>query len=313
MIHALLQLSIDRDQALETVLIEGGRILLIALVAMTIAFLVQRIVTPVLRVAVREQMAGEPTVEIEKRVTTLSHVIYRTTLVVIAIAALLMILPVFGVSVGPLIAGIGIIGLAIGFGAQNLVRDVINGLFILIENQYGRGDVVRIAGTAGLVEDLNLRRTVLRDLDGIVHFIPHGEIKTASNLTKGFSRVNLNVGVSYRSDIDQVFEVIDAVGEELAADPKFGPLIKEAPKALRVDAFTDSSIEIKIVGVTEPIEQWNVMGELRRRLKRAFDKEGIEIPFPQRTVHLRGANGRGAPAEDGQQDARPGAGENRQR
>lgn len=289
-----LAVRIDRDELLETVLVEGGRILLILVVALIVALMVQRIVTPVVRVAVREQMANEPAVEIEKRVTTLSHVIYRTTLVVIAVSAVLMILPVFGVSVGPLIAGIGIVGLAIGFGAQNLVRDVINGLFILIENQYGRGDVVRIAGTAGLVEDLNLRRTVLRDLDGIVHFIPHGEIKTASNLTKGFSRVNINVTVSYSSDIDHVFRVIDRVGEDLAADPQFGPLIREAPKAVRVDAFAESGIEIKIVGVTEPIEQWNVMGELRRRLKRAFDEEGIEIPYPQRTVHLQPEDGRAA-------------------
>jgi moderate conductance mechanosensitive channel len=284
-------IEIDRDRAIETLLVEGGRVLLIAVLAALVAFIIQKAVTPVVRMAVREQMAGEPEVEIKKRVDTLSHVIYRTTLVVILIAALLMVMPVFGLNVGPLIAGIGIVGLAIGFGAQNLVRDVINGIFILIENQYGRGDVVRIAETAGLVEDLNLRRTVLRDLDGIVHFIPHGEIKAASNFTKGFSRVNLNVPVAYSSDIDHVFEVIDRVGQELARDPQFGPLIREAPKALRVDAFGDSAIEVKIVGVTEPIEQWSVMGELRRRLKRAFDKEGIVIPFPQRTVHLASTNG----------------------
>jgi moderate conductance mechanosensitive channel len=292
-----LQISIDRDELIETLLVEGARLLLIALIAFVIAFLVQRLITPFVRVAIREQMATEPAVEIEKRVSTLSHVIYRTTLVVIFIAALLMVLPVFGINVGPLVAGIGIVGLAIGFGAQNLVRDVINGIFILIENQYGKGDVVSIGGTAGLVEDMNLRRTVLRDLDGIVHFIPHGEIKTTSNLTKGFSRVNLDVPVAYGSDIDHVFEVIDRVGEELAEDPKFGPLIKEAPKALRLDDFGDSALIVKIVGATEPIEQWGVTGELRRRLKRAFDKEGIEIPFPQRTVHLAERNGGGGARE----------------
>jgi hypothetical protein len=174
-------------------------------------------------------------------------------------------------------AGAGIAGLAVGFGAQNLVKDTINGLFILVENQYGKGDVVNIAGVGGLVEDVNLRRTVLRDLDGAVHSIPNSEVTKSSNLTRGWSRVNMNIGVAYGEDLDRVMGVIDRVGQELEKDPDFGPMILSAPHALRVDAFGESGIEIKILGETQPIRQWDVTGELRRRLKKAFDEEKIEI------------------------------------
>jgi small conductance mechanosensitive channel len=164
------------------------------------------------------------------------------------------------------------------------VKDILAGLFILMENQYGKGDVVNLAGIGGLVEDVNLRRTLLRDLDGTVHSIPNGEVRVASNLTRDWSRVNINVSVAYGSDIDRVFAVINRVGEELAADANFGPLIVEAPKALRVDAFEDSGVAVKILGVTKPIKQWDVMGELRKRLHRAFEEEGIEIPYPHRVL-----------------------------
>ena len=253
--------------------------------------LLQRLINPVLRVAIKEQMAHEPEVEVKKRIDTLSHVIYRTTVAVVSVLVVITLLPEFGVNAAPLIAGLGLVGLAVGFGAQNLVRDVINGIFILVENQYGKGDVVEAANITGLVEDLNLRRTVMRDLDGTVHFIPHSQITTVSNLTKGFSRVNLNVAVAYESDLDHVIKVIDRVGVELSEDPAFAHLIKDAPHVLRVDNLGESSIEVKIIGETAPIEQWAVMGELRLRLKRAFDEEGIVIPFPQRTLHFTGGAG----------------------
>ena len=282
----LLGIEIDRDEALELLLTRGGRILLILALVVIAALLIQRFISPLVRVAISEQMEGEPSVEVEKRIVTLSHVIYRTLLFVLLLAAVLMILPEFEVSVGPLVAGVGLVGLAIGFGAQGLVKDVINGVFVLLENQYGIGDVVELAGVAGLVEDINLRRTVLRDLDGTVHFIPHSLVDRTSNMSKGFARVNLNVSVGYESDLDQVFAVINRVGEELASDPHYGPLIRQAPRVERVDGFMDSSIDIKVLGETEPIQQWAVTGELRRRLKVAFDAEGISIPFPQRTLHV---------------------------
>jgi small conductance mechanosensitive channel len=181
------------------------------------------------------------------------------------------------VNIGALLAGVGIAGIAIGFGAQTLVRDTLNGLFILIENQFGIGDVVTVAGVTGRVEEVNLRRTVLRDLDGVVHSVPNSEIRVASNYTRDWSGVNMNVTVAYDADLDKVTEVIDAVGRELAADKAYKSLIKEAPHVERVDAFKDSGVSLKVLGVTKPARQWEVMGELRRRLKKAFDSEHIEM------------------------------------
>jgi small conductance mechanosensitive channel len=270
-----LAIDFDTDQAIEDVLTHGGRILLIAVIAFIAVTVISRLVGPVVRVAVREQMEGEPPVEVQKRIDTLTNVTYRTTVGVIFVIAFLMALPELGLSIGPLIAGVSILGIAVGFGAQSLVKDVITGLFILLENQYARGDVVTIAGATGLVEDINLRRTILRDLDGVVHFIPHGEIKTTSNQTKGFSRVNLIVSVPYTSDVDKAFEVINEVGEAMMRDPAWGPRIREAPRALRIDRLADTSVEIRVLGETEPMEQWPVKGELRRRLRIAFDAAGI--------------------------------------
>jgi small conductance mechanosensitive channel len=200
----------------------------------------------------------------------------------------MMILSEAGVAIGPLLAAAGIAGIAFGFGGQYLIRDIISGLFITLENQYRIGDVVCFDGTCGLVEDITLRMTTLRNLDGTVHHIPHGEIKTVSNLTKHYARVNLNVGVSYGSNLEHVIEVVNRVGRELAEDPAWKEHVTKAPQFLRVDDFADSAVIIKILGETKPIKQWDVTGELRKRLKIAFDKEGIEIPFPQRVVHTAG-------------------------
>ena len=235
-------------------------------------------------------MVGEPEIEIKKRIDTLSHVIYNTAIVVVVVLVVITLLPQFGLNAAPLIAGLGLVGLAVGFGAQNLVKDVINGIFILAENQYGRGDVVTIANISGVVEDMNLRRTVLRDLDGTVHFIPHSDIVTSSNLTKGYSRVNLNVSISYDTDLDHAIEVINRVGKEMAADPLLMKSIKDAPHVLRVDNLGDSGVELKVIGDTVPLEQWTIMGEFRLRIKKAFDQEGIIIPFTQRTLHLQTAS-----------------------
>lgn len=222
----------------------------------------------------------------EKREKTLINIFDATIKTLVWVLAALMILGEVGVSIGPLLAGVGIVGLAFGFGGQYLIRDIISGLFIILENQFRVGDVVCLDGTCGLVEDINLRIIVLRDLDGTVHHVPNGEIKRASNLSKHFARVNLNIGVAYNSSLEKVIEVINRVGGELARDPQWQDLIIKPPQFLRVDDFADSAIVVKILGETKPLKQWDVAGELRKRLKIAFDKEGIEIPFPQRTVHL---------------------------
>jgi len=221
----------------------------------------------------------------KKREDTLIRIFSTSTAVIIWVLALLMLLQEIGFAIGPLLAAAGIAGIAFGFGGQYLIRDLISGLFMIMENQYRIGDVVCFDGTCGLVEDISLRMTTLRDLDGIVHHVPHGEIKKISNLSKYFARVNLNLGVAYDSNLEHVISVIDKVGEELANDSAWRESIIKPPKFLRVDDFGDSAIILKILGETKPLKQWDVTGELRKRIKIAFDKEGIEIPFPQRVIH----------------------------
>lgn len=263
----------------------GGSQIVVLLI---VGFIVYRFIRPVITKVIRKAVTADPNLteaEEERREDTLIAIITGTIKVATIIFVSLMILSEFGIDIGPLIAGAGVIGLAFGFGGQYLVKDVITGLFIIIENQYRVGDVVKIAEISGLVEDISLRVTILRDLDGTVHHIPHGEVKTVSNMAKGFARVNLNIGVSYNADIDKVKEVIDRVGNELAEDPDFKDNIIDSPKYIRIDSFDDSSISLKILGETKPLAQWEIAGELRSRLKKAFDKEGIEIPFPQMVVH----------------------------
>jgi small conductance mechanosensitive channel len=215
-----------------------------------------------------------------KRARTLSSVFIGITGVFTFAMAAFMILAELGYDIAPLIASAGVVGIAIGFGAQSIIKDVFNGLFILLEDQFNTGDVIKVSGVSGLVEELNLRRTVLRDLDGIVHIIPNGQITTVSNYTHEWARVNLNVSVAYSTDLDKAIAVINRVGRELAADPEFSPKIISAPQVLRVDNLGDSGVEIKILADTRPMKHWEVAGELRRRLKKAFEEVGIEIPFP---------------------------------
>jgi small-conductance mechanosensitive channel len=263
----------------------GWRIALIILLSLVVAIIVGEFVPRVI-VTTLSRRAGETDDEIRKRGATLSRVLVGTGQVAVLLIAVFMLLSELKINIAPILAGVGVAGIAIGFGAQSLVKDIVAGLFIILENQYRVGDVVRIADIAGLVEDINLRRTVLRDLDGIVHVVPNGEIKVASNFTKEWSRVNLNISVAYGEDLDRVISVINRVGTELAEDPQWAPDILKPPQALRVDNLGDSGIEIKILGDTKPIRQWDVMGELRRRLKKVFDQEGIEIPWPHTKVYF---------------------------
>jgi small-conductance mechanosensitive channel len=281
--------NIDWERVTDWLLTHGLRILLILLLAVVADFVLRFVIPRVIRPAVTRQMMDKAEEEIQQRIHTLVGVLRGSGRFVLVVWALFTILPELGVNVTPILASVGIAGVALGFGAQSLVKDVLSGLFILIENQYSKGDVVTVAGISGLVEEVSLRRTVLRDLDGIVHHVPNGQISVASNLTQEWSRVNMNVSVAYGEDLDKVFEVINRVGREMAADAEFGPLILKPPQVLRVDAFEDSGIAIKILGDTEPIRQWDVMGELRKRLKKAFDEEGIEIPFPHVVLVTKGA------------------------
>jgi len=225
---------------------------------------------------------------VEKRQKTLIRIFSGILKALVWLVAIMMIVSELGINIGPILAGAGILGIAIGFGAQYLIRDFLSGLFIILENQYRIGDVVCLDNTCGLVEDVDLRKTILRDLDGVVHHIPNGEVKKVSNLSKDFARINLNIGIAYKENLDKVIKIVNKVGKALAEDPDWKHLIKKPPQFLRVDNFSDSAVVIKILGETKPLKQWDVAGELRKRIKIAFDKEGIEIPFPQMSVWPRG-------------------------
>jgi len=264
----------------------GIRILVILVVGTVLWFALNKFLPPIVRRGVARTKYKESKGGLEKRTNTLVSIFRGVGRVFIVIIGIMMVLDEVGVAVAPVLAGFGIAGIAIGFGAQYLIRDLIAGIFIILENQYRVGDVARVADIAGLVEDVTLRKTVLRDLDGIVHHVPNGEIRTASNYTRHFARVNLDVPVAYGTDLDHAISVINRVGKALAEDERWRKVIKSPPQVLRVNNLGDSGIDIKIMGDVKPMEQWAVTGELRLRLKKAFDAEGIEIPWPHTKVYF---------------------------
>ena len=235
--------------------------------------------------------------ELERRVSTIGRLVVRLTGALIGVIAVLMALDLFGIDIGPAVAGLGVVGIAIGFGAQTLVRDWLAGIFIVLENQYSAGDVVRIADVEGVVEDFSLRRTTLRDLDGTVHSVPNGQIVVASNMTRLWARVNLDINVAYDTDLDRASELIDRVGTDLLSDPEWGPRLLEPPTVVRVEALADSSVTLKVLGQVRAAEQWAVGGELRKRILAAFTRAGIKIPFPHRVVVNQGGAAAAAPQE----------------
>jgi moderate conductance mechanosensitive channel len=272
------------DKLVDWITNHGIKVVLIIGAAWLIKIISKRIIDRVIKTATKSQKLNISQADI-KRMSTIGRLFNWVINVLIILTATMMILDEFDINITPLITGAGIAGVALGFGGQYLVRDIITGFFIIFENQYRIGDVVTLAGIGGVVEDITLRVTTLRDMDGTVHHIPHGDITIVSNMTKIFSKVNLNIGISYNANLDHVIEVVNEVGKKMAADDNWKDFITVAPAFLRVDSFDDSSVAIKIVGITIPAKQWDVSGELRKRIKEAFDKEGIEIPFPQRVIH----------------------------
>lgn len=262
----------------------GIKIVIVVIGFIVLNSFVKKLVQRSIRVSVRSGTYVSKEAEI-KRENTLIRICTGVIRISLLSICVLMILSEVGLEIGPILAGAGIVGLAVGFGGQYLIRDIISGIFIIIENQYRVGDVVNFDGTGGLVEDISLRMTTIRDLDGTVHHIPHGDIKRVANLSKTYSRVNMNIGISYKSNIEHVIRVVNKVGKDLAEDPTWKESILSAPQFLRIDSFADSAIVIKILGDTQPIKQWEVSGELRKRIKVAFEHEGIEIPFPQIVIH----------------------------
>ena len=237
-------------------------------------------------------------IEVRKRMDTLDHLGGNVVGFLVFVIAALMILHEFGLDIGPAVAGLGVVGIAVGFGAQSLVHDYLNGALILVENQFSKGDIVAIAGVSGTVEDFSLRRTTLRDLDGIVHTVPNGEIKVASNRTRTWARINQNVMVAFGTDIDKAIAVVDEIGREMASDPAWKRAILEVPRVERVESIDETGITLKILGSVRATEQWSASGEFRKRLLAAFAEHGIEIPRPHRVV-FTGEGGTAVLSPDG--------------
>lgn len=227
----------------------------------------------------------EPNLEVEKRLNTLMGIVKKGVAIFIWTIFIMIFLKKINIDIAPLLAGAGIVGLAVGFGAQELVRDFITGFFILLENQIRTGDVAIINGTSGLVEKIELRTITLRDLSGTVHVFQNGKINTVSNMTKGWSAIVFDIGVAYKENLDRVMEIMSEVAEDLRQDQKFKSLILEPMEIFGLDSFGDSALVVKGRIKTKPIQQWVVGREYRKRLKEAFDKHKIEIPFPHRTIY----------------------------
>ena len=264
--------------------------IVIVVVAAFIALRLARIFMHGIVKALLDREAAEGTlaelsaVEIKKRMATIETLGVSVLHGFIVLIAAIMILGKIGLDIGPAVAGLGIVGIAVGFGAQSLVKDYFTGALILIENWFSKGDVITIAGVSGTVEDFSLRRTTLRDLDGIVHVVPNSEIHVASNLTRVWARINQDVTVAHGTNIDKAIDVVDAVGKEMADDPLWKRRLLEPPHIERVEAIGEYGVTLKILGTVRAPERWATAGELRRRLLTAFASNGIEIPRPQRVI-----------------------------
>ncbi|CAN5804947.1 hypothetical protein BH23GEM9_BH23GEM9_24900 [soil metagenome] len=268
----------------EVLLPRTMKIVVVIFIALIAHRLVRVLIT---RIVTREIEEDDPLVRRlrEQRAQTLASLLGNIAAIAIVVVVALTVLDILIENTGPILASFGIIGLAFSFGAQSLVKDVISGTFMLIEGQFGIGDVVKVSDVSGLVEKITLRTTVLRDIEGAVHIVPNGEITRVTNMTKAWSRAVLHVGVAYREDVDRVMEVLRDLLREFHADPDWSALLLEEPVVPGVESFADSAVVIRIMAKTLPLKQWDVARELRRRIKIRFDREGIEIPFPHVTLY----------------------------
>ncbi len=261
-------------------------IILIILLVVTLT-LATYLVNKLKKVLVKRMVnkTDEPDREVEKRLETLMSIV-RTVIGIVVWAMFIMIfLKKINLDIAPILAGAGIIGLAVGFGAQELVRDFITGFFILLENQIRTGDVAIINGTGGLVEKIELRTITLRDLSGVVHIIQNGKINTISNMTKEWSAMVFDIGVAYKEDIAKVMKLMKEVADKMMEDEDYKKSILEPMEVFGLDSFGDSALVIKGRIKTKPIQQWSVGREYRKRLKEVFDQHNIEIPFPHQTIY----------------------------
>jgi small conductance mechanosensitive channel len=268
------------------------RILIIIVVAFVVIGVLQRLIRA-FRVRIAARMGDA---DAAKRAETLGRVFRYLVAVIVGAVALMLVLGELGISLAPILGAAGVAGLAVGFGAQSLVKDYFGGFFILFEDQIRKGDVVRIADIAGLVEDITLRHVRLRDYDGNVHYVPNGLISTVTNMSRGFAQSVVDVGIAYREDVDEAFEVMRRVAAEMRADPVFGPKLLDDLEIAGVERWDDSAVTLRCRFKVAPLEQWAVRREYLRRLKRAFDAQGIEIPYPHLTVYAGVGKDGAAPA-----------------
>ena len=267
------------------------RITLIAVIAWIAAAVLNRMIR-VFRTRIASRLTDGEQV---KRAETIGRVFRYIVSVVLSLMAGVLILSELGVSIAPILGAAGVVGLAIGFGAQSLVKDYFTGFFILLENQLTTGDVVEIAGKSGLVEDVTLRFVRLRDYSGNVHYVPNNLISTVTNMSRGYAQAVVDIGIAYRENTDEAFEVMRAVGREMREDAVFGPRISGDLEIAGVESWADSAVMLRCRFKVLPLEQWNVRREFLRRLKKAFDGHGIEIPFPHLTIYAGAAKDGTAP------------------
>jgi len=256
----------------------GLKIAAIIILGIVAQFLIAKTSKSILSATINKHFAAKDRSDTgkEKRINTINQVMTKTTGIILFLIILLMVFIELGINVTPILTGAGIVGIAVGFGAQDMVKNLFHGIFILVEDQYSEGDVVTLSGITGTVEDFDLRKTILRDLDGTQHHIPNGEITIASNRTKGWSGINLNIGVAYSTDLKKLKQIVDELGQELAKKDS----VVKAPELVGVEEFADSAIVVKILGRTKPGSQWEVTREFRQLLKDKFEDENIEIPYP---------------------------------
>ena len=258
---------------------DAPKILVVLAVAIVLVWLLKLATGRLVKFSRRETL---PSALRARQLRTLAGVLNSVGIAVIVFLAAMQILPLLGVNMGPLLASAGVAGLAIGFGAQALVHDVINGFFILMENQYDIGDVVRIGGVAGVVESMTLRRTTLRDETGAVHTVPNSEIKIVSNLTRDWAQVALHISVDYRENSDRILELLKQVGNELRNDPAYGALVVADPELPGIERVAGGEVDYLMLVRTRPGQQWTVSRHLRRRIKECFQKNNVQPGNPAR-------------------------------
>jgi small conductance mechanosensitive channel len=279
LLRALEALGLESNEVVVKA-IEAAAILILAWAAIRLA----KLLLDRLQRRLADEDAATDTAD-NQRARTLTQLLRSLITAVVGIGAGLTVLDLF-FPIGPLLAGIGVLGLAVSFGAQSLVKDVIAGFFILLENQFAIGDIVEVNGKSGVVERITMRIVGLRDVEGTLHIIPNGSITVVSNKTRVWARAVLDIGIAYKESVDDVIQVVQSEAEKFWRDPDWQPKLVNPPVVWGVQDLAESSVNVRLIADTKPAQQWGVRRELLRRIKNRFDQEGIEIPFPQRTLHL---------------------------